>query len=161
MVTGDKSTIAAETTFFVLTKSSPKIGILKKGSGKNTQCKIFKLLEKETVDVYKIKNIDETWHWFLVDNLRYKRYLDSKGKRDIDFIFCPTKRQYKLALSNSPMGPIKTAQFGQELLTCEHVSNPFDAENYDLRAKQFQTYVEQSLLRWQEHLSKNLNDYIP
>ena len=47
--TGDKSTIAAETTFFVLTKSRPKIGILKKGSGKNTQCKIFKLFENSAI----------------------------------------------------------------------------------------------------------------
>ena len=45
LVTGDKSTIAAETTFFVFTKSRPKIGILKKGSGKNTQCKILRLFE--------------------------------------------------------------------------------------------------------------------
>ena len=132
-----------------------------KGKSKESTLAIFKLLEKETVDVYKIKNIDETWHWFLIDNLRYRRYLDSKGKRDIDFIFCPTKRQYKLALTNSPMGPIKSAQFGQELLTCEHVDNPLIGENYDLRVKQFQTQLEQSLLRWKEHLSENLNDYIP
>ena len=58
------------------------------------------------------------------------------------------------------MGPIKTAQFGQELITCEHVKNPLVGENYDLKAKQFQIQLEQSLLRWQEHLSKNLNNYI-
>ena len=132
-----------------------------KGKSKESTLAVFKLLGQETVDVYKIKNIDETWHWFLIDNLRYRRYLDSKGKRDIDFIFCPTKRQYKLALTNSPMGPIKSAQFGQELLTCEHVDNPLIGENYDLRVKQFQTQLEQSLLRWKEHLSENLNDYIP
>ena len=132
-----------------------------KGKSKESTLAIFKLLEQETVDVYKIKNIDETWHWFLVDNLRYRRYLDSKGERDIDFIFCPTKRQYKLALSPSPMGPIKTAQFGKELTTCEYVENPLVDENYDSIAEHFQIQLEQSLLRWQEHLSKNLNNYIP
>ena len=131
-----------------------------KGKSKESTLAIFKLLDQETVDVYKIKNINETWHWFLVDNLRYRRYLDFKGERDVDFIFCPTKRQYKLALSSSPMGPIKTAQFGQEFIMCEYVKNPLDGGNYDLIVKQFQTQLEQSLLRWQEHLSKNLNDYI-
>ena len=131
-----------------------------KGKSKESTLAIFKLLDQETVDVYKIQNIDETWHWFLVDNLRYRRYLDFKGERDIDSIFCPTKRQYKLALSSSPMGPIKTAQFGQELITCEHVKNPLVGGNYDLKVKEFQIQLEQSLFRWQEHLSKNLNDYI-
>ena len=55
------------------------------------------------------------------------------------------------------MEPIKTAQFGQELTTCEYVENPLFDENYDLIANQFQIQLEQSLLRWQEHLSRNLN----
>ena len=131
-----------------------------KGKSKQSTLAVFKLLEQETVDVYKIKNIDETWHWFLIDNLRYRRYLDSKGERDIDFIFCPTKRQYKLALSSSPMSPLKTAKFGQELAMCVHVEKPLDGENYDLDAKQFQSQLEQSLFRWRDHLSKNLNNYI-
>ena len=131
-----------------------------KGKSKESTLAIFKLLDQKTVDVYRIQNIDETWHWFLVDNLRYRRYLDFKGERDIDFIFCPTKRQYKLALSSSPMGPIKTAQLGQEFITCEHVKNPLVGGYYGLKVKQFQIQLEQGLLRWQEHLSKNLNDYI-
>ena len=132
-----------------------------KGKSKASTISIFKLLEQETVHVYKIKNIDKTWHWFLIDDLRYRRYLESKGGRDIDFIFCPTKRQYKLALSVSPVSAIKTALFGQELTMCEHIKNPLDKEIYDMEAKQFQNQLEQSVSRWQKHLSENLNSYIP
>lgn len=132
-----------------------------KGKSKESTLSIFKLLEQETVAVYKIKNVDGTWHWFLVDNLRYSRYLDSKGGRDIDFIFCPTKRQYKLLLSSSPMGAIKKAPFGKELTMCEHIKNPLENTIYDLEVEQFQTQLEQSLYRWQKHLSKNLSTYIP
>ena len=49
----------------------------------------------------------------------------------MDFIFCPTKRQYKLALNNSPMAPIKTAQFGHELAMCVHIEKPLDSIIYD------------------------------
>ena len=131
-----------------------------KGKSKQSVLAIFKLLKQQTVEVYKIKNIDETWHWFLIDGLRYKRYLDANGQRDMDFIFCPTKRQYKLALNNSPMAPIKTAQFGHELAMCVHIEKPLDSIIYDLEAIQFQDQLEQSMFRWREHLSNNLNNYI-
>ena len=42
---GDKSTMAAETISFIFTKSIPKIGISNIGSGKKTQCKIFRFFE--------------------------------------------------------------------------------------------------------------------
>ena len=131
-----------------------------KGKSKESTVAIYKLLEQKTVDVFKIQNSDKSWHWFLVDNSRYNRYLNSEGKRDIDFIFCPTKRQYKLGLSVSPLSPIKTAQLGKEFAMCEHIENPLDDNIYDFKAKSFQNQLEQSLLRWKDHLSKNLNQYI-
>ena len=121
---------------------------------------IYKILKLNTLRVFKIKKQDETWHWFLVDDMRYQRFLQAEGKRSTDFIFCPTKRQFKMTWKQSPTDQIKGMPLGKEFDLCEEIKAPLSPEYYDSDAFEFENKLVESKKNWQEHLQKNSSIYI-
>ena len=122
---------------------------------------IYKILSLSTIRVFRTKTGDNSWHWFLIDNMRYERYLQAQGKRAVDFIFCPTKRQFKLAWKESPTDVIKKMPLGQEFDTCEEIKSPTSPDHYDQESQQFEKKLMTSKKNWREHLLQNPSAYIP
>ena len=121
---------------------------------------IYKILKLDTLRVFKIKKQDDSWHWFLVDEMRYQRFLQAEGKRSADFIFCPTKRQFKMTWKQSPTDQIKAMPLGKEFDLCEEIKAPLSSEYYDNDALEFENKLVASKKNWQEYLQKNSSIYI-
>ena len=121
---------------------------------------IYKILNLSSIRVFRIKKQDNTWHWFLVDDMRYKRYLKAQGKRMVDFIFCPTKRQFKMTWKEAPTDIIKKLPIGQEFDTCEEIKFPISSDHYDQETQDFESKLITSKKKWQEHLRENSTNYI-
>ena len=121
---------------------------------------IYKILNLSSIRVLRIRKKDHAWHWFLVDDMRYKRYLESQGKRIADFIFCPTKRQFKMTWKEAPTDIIKKMPLGQEFDTCEEIQSPTSSDHYDQETKDFESKLITSRKNWQEHLRENSTIYI-
>ena len=131
-----------------------------KGKSRPATLAIFKTMSGEDLSIYKIKNEVNAWHWFLVDNCRYKRFLEYKGNGNADFLFCPTKRQYKITGTKSPLCKIKEAKLGEEFIVCSKIENPLKDEHFGADEVLFEKNMMASINRWEKHLHYHSNKYI-